>query len=183
MWEPANPCELPKPCYPLPIMPTPSRTSRYILLGTVVLLLFVAFDACTLWYLAHRTVNLSEFGIKPLYQTPEPNQALGVTIYPRADVLNPADRIPAPRQATSSAYLATNDSREQVVAFYRSRYPSSTVVADSDSFSSLLVNFGDADFLLIGIYPKSPTEKRTRIVYNRFTNTKHPPESSPAPSN
>lgn len=143
-------------------MPAPSRTTRYILIGVAALLLLVVFDIAAIWHLSRRTTDPLTDTVISRYQTPVPNQPLGIEPYPNAALFNHA------ASPTAGTFLVTNDSRQQVVDYYRSRYPTLVVQETDEHTSTLLLYFYRHDRLMMTVTQFStPSEKQTHIFYVR----------------
>lgn len=98
---------------------------------------------------------------------------LGTDIYPGAQPGKGSMRMTLPTGSMVSAVYVTSDSKDQVLAFYKSKSGSNAAVIDTSSGAIVTVNKTDQDSVLVTI-TASPSEYdgKTQIHIVHTTNTK-----------
>jgi hypothetical protein len=98
---------------------------------------------------------------------------LGTDIYPGAEPGKGSLRMTLPTGSMVTAVYVTSDSKDQVIAFYKSKAAGETSVIDTPAGAMVTVNKSDQDSVLVTI-SSSPSEYdgKTMIHIVHTTNTK-----------
>jgi hypothetical protein len=179
-----------QPVYPTqPVPPPPSSGSSALKIVLIIVAVFVGLGILGagafgffVWRVAH-AVHISESGNGVTFNGPQGklsvNDAqnftasdLGTEIYPGAQPGKGSLRMSLPTGSVVSALYVTSDSRDQVLAFYKSKFTGGMSTYDTENGAVLTYNNGQQESVVVTIN-STPTEydgkTQIHIVHTKST--------------
>ncbi len=147
-------------------------------------ILGVAGVTYMVWHVAHSVVHVSGSGDKVTFKTPEGTLTantnenftaadLGTDIYPGATTGKGSMRMSLPTGSMVTAVLLTSDPKDQVAAFYKSKFGSDASTFDSGNATVITLNKSKQESIVMTISKgESENQGKTQITIVHTTSNK-----------
>jgi zinc-ribbon domain len=177
------PPPMPPPLYPQTSVPPPSSGNSAVKIILIVVAVFIglailgaAIFAFSLYRIAHSVVHVDGPNGQVTLNTPGGSmqlnsnktysaEELGTDLYPGALSVRGGMNMNTPNGSMVTGVFVTSDSKDQVLAFYKSKLGSDASVIDTSEASILTVNKGNEESVMVTVTQKpGEDDGKTKIA-------------------